>query len=543
MPRGKQKIAVIDFETDPFLHGRKPYPFAWGFYDGDHYEEYFCEHVGGGFDEDRELCGELSVGSIVSFLRDYDGDGCIVYAHNGGKFDYYYLVQFLDEDIQMVNGRLDGCYLGQHELRDSWRILPLPLAAHQKDEIDYKLFEIETRTKPLVQKEIRRYLKSDCVYLYDWVQKFITRFGLQRTIAGTAFKELRKTGYKIPSVSEHFDEKIRPFYFGGRTEAFKSGKFQGDYDYVDINSAYPYAMTFLHPRGDSHSVTTELPDSGSYFVEFDGIADGCLPYRGDDGLTFPRDGKVRRYFATHWEVVAGLDTHSLEIKKIHQCICFHDVEHFRDYVYKFYEEKKKAKAAGDKDNELFAKLLLNSCYGRFGMNPLNFKEYALAVVGESPLQGDSEYAWQFVGDSDIADKSLFERPRPGDRFYNVATAASITGFVRAYLWRAIYQATDVLYCDTDSLICQNFGGEMGDELGQWDLEDKLSDVYIAGKKLYAAKVAGSDKWKKANKGARLTIAQIRSIVEGGKFLWKNDAPAFSLRFGTRFVERELKKTG
>ena len=39
--KDKRRIAVIDFETDPFLADRFPRPFAWGFYDGERYVEYW----------------------------------------------------------------------------------------------------------------------------------------------------------------------------------------------------------------------------------------------------------------------------------------------------------------------------------------------------------------------------------------------------------------------------------------------------------------------------------------------------------------------
>jgi hypothetical protein len=43
VPRKKveRRIAVIDAETDPFLHGRKPQVFAWGFFDGETYRDFW----------------------------------------------------------------------------------------------------------------------------------------------------------------------------------------------------------------------------------------------------------------------------------------------------------------------------------------------------------------------------------------------------------------------------------------------------------------------------------------------------------------------
>jgi hypothetical protein len=43
-----------------------------------------------------------------------------------------------------------------------------------------------------------------------------------------------------------------------------------------------------------------------------------------------------------------------------------------------------------------------------------------------------------------------------------------------------------IYCDTDSIICEAFGGNLHDtELGGWKIEAEGDYAAIAGKKLYA----------------------------------------------------------
>ena len=70
MPRKKQplKIAVIDAETDPFKHGRIPKPFAWGFFDGTQYADFW---------------GPTATDQLLDFLECYP-DPLVIFAHNGG---------------------------------------------------------------------------------------------------------------------------------------------------------------------------------------------------------------------------------------------------------------------------------------------------------------------------------------------------------------------------------------------------------------------------------------------------------------------------
>jgi hypothetical protein len=142
---------------------------------------------------------------------------------------------------------------------------------------------------------------------------------------------------------------------------------------------------------------------------------------------------------------------------------------------------------------------------------------------------------------------VYERDAPDDEgFYNVATAASITGYVRAMLWRTICASDGVLYCDTDSLICERFAGDIGPNLGQWSLECNVSAAYIAQRKMYALKSDEFDdekqdyKWKTASKGVQLSVEQIVNGVKNKVDLKvAKISPAFSLKYGQRFFKKTI----
>lgn len=551
MGRKTRRLAVIDCETDPFKYGRTPKPFVWGYYDG----ETFLYFWG---DTAQECCDEL-----LDYLK--DETDLVIYAHNGGKFDFFYLLKHLDPEVMIINGRIARAHIndGAIQLRDSYLILPLPLSAHDKDEIDYSKMERENRN--LHKQEIIRYLRKDCESLYDWVKNFRDNFGTGLTLAGTAFKQLKETGYPMENTHMGFDDTLRPFYMGGRVQCFEVGQFIGDRKYVDINSAYPYAMTFKHWQGGVYRETLKIPDreNGSYFVKLDAISYGALPYKDGNKTYYPDDNKVRTYYASGWEIIAGLKTGTIKIKKVYRCYIPTFTHDFKAYVDKFFSMKLQAErdrddaiARGDhkaviyyKSIREFAKLMLNSCYGKFGQDGRNFEKFMLLEYGDVPepyidKEGKVKRWGAYAEAHNLM--SVFNRPDPVDRFYNVATAASVTGFVRAYLWENIHASKGVLYCDTDSLICSEFGGEISDKLGAWKLEANISEAYIAQRKMYALRVnpvgeyGPIDQTKKACKGVKLTYEQIRQgVISGENIEHIRDAPAFSLKFGARFTAREV----
>ncbi len=143
---------------------------------------------------------------------------------------------------------------------------------------------------------------------------------------------------------------------------------------------------------------------------------------------------------------------------------------------------------------------------------------------------------------------------------NVATAASITGYVRAMLLRASHENGGAIYCDTDSLMLKSIKNiPCSDKLGDWKLELTMdstvkkgirkaiehdSGVWLAGKKLYAAygmNPKGEWKWKIASKGVKLSPERIISVAKGKMETMIFDAPTFSLFSKPKFITREIRR--
>lgn len=553
MPR---KIATVDCETDPFRKGRVQIaPFLWGLYDGEFYHEF----------ED--------ILDLVAYLEDKP---LIVYAHNGGKFDWHFIISLIEPftELMIINGRLSKFRIGKCEFRDSFNILPVALSAYQKTEINYDIMEKEERHKPENWQVIRDYLRDDCVFLYDLVSQFIDQYGINLTLAGSAMKQWEKiSGLKPPKDEDgQLYEKFKPFYHGGRCQAFSYGVIESDFSMVDINSAYPFAMLHNHPYGIGYIelnhgdwLALDQPEQGTCLLSVVAESGGGLPYKGSDGsLYFPDDYKSRTYCCSGWELIAAIDTGTIRNWHIEEAFYFPDQVDFRDYINEFYSKRQEIKEKGkdidkeDKANSIFYKLLMNSLYGKFGSNPHNYANYQNAPPefindnGEIIIENDDglEQAWSFNGD--FGNYALITKDLEEDeqRFYNIATAASITGYVRAYMWRALCQCTGLLYCDTDSIAAHSIGtlpGGYGTDLGQWEKEGDFDHGAVCGKKLYAfhKKDTGwksRKNYKVASKGVKLTPNKIYRIAKGESVTFTPKGVSFSVHRPPAQISRTISMT-
>ena len=550
----KAKDTVIwcaDCETNPFDGESEIKPFIWGITNGDDYYEF------------------TDTNEFLDFAVQQDG---IIYAHNGGKFDWFFILHRLEQftPVMVINGRLAKFTIGAAEFRDSYNILPVPLSAYQKDEIDYAIFTEEERHKPENWAAIREYLKSDCFYLHEFVTRFVSDYGLNLTVASTALKQWSKiSGMKTPETTKEFYNTFSKYYYGGRVEPFKTGCGDLNFKVIDINSAYPFAMMSYHPWGDSYDQRLDLPNTDSAisrcFISLRCRSRGAFPYRSKNGLGFPNDNQIREFYVTGWEYLAARDTDSLHGCEILSVTQFKESIEFSDYVNHFYKLKEESKGV-DEAAYQFAKLFMNSLYGKWAANPEEYSEYEIvpqsfiaAAMYCKGCHAPNMYecdCGNYNGmnfNCNLGDHfALMEKPlsESKQRYYNVATAASITGFVRAYLWRALCKCDKVLYCDTDSIAAVGFDGIDLDplRLGAWDIEAECNYYAIGGKKMYAFRKKPDTfdpkkekEWKIASKGVRLTPDELIQVAKGETVKYSPLAPSFSISNGVDYHPRKVKK--
>jgi DNA polymerase elongation subunit (family B) len=552
-------IGTFDLETDPFKKNRSPRPFLAGFFDGKTI---------------RIWKGENCVRDCYREMRKFPG---YIYAHNGGKFDFRYLLPHLFKDkadLRPIKGRAARFILPNEcktEFRDSYCILPVPLkATGGKLEMDYRKLERDVREQHM--EEIVTYLKADLRVLHEKVSEFVADYGFGMTLAGRTFDQFKKHfDLNPPKTSQFYDAKFREYYYGGRVEFFELGHLRGKFKLIDINSAYPAAMVKEHAFGVEWKQLKREPKTGAEqcFFRFIGESKGGLPWRGKDkSLSFaPHTGE---FFVTGWEYVAAKKAGAVTVSDMISILQPTETRNFSKFVNHFYGMKRRAEKGSS--DELFSKLLLNSSYGRFALNSRDFKDVKMTAIKEEPdenhelraqiarmvlkkfpkLRGMAfaekcaaywrglEGKWELANEFEDAGIAIWEKPSEPktDGFFNVATAASITGCVRAFIFESLRAVRRPVYCDTDSIICEDTGNlKLGAELGEWKLECESVEngVWIAAKKLYAFKIKGGKKpWKIASKGVRLSAAEICAVANGKTIRTTLAAPTFSV-FTTRTV--------
>lgn len=540
-------VAVLDLETDPFVDGRiEINPFVAGLFDGRRTQIFW---------------GADCIVRLVAALKKLP-PGTLVYAHNGGNFDFHFLLEFLpvnDCEFMCMGKRIVQIKLPWGvELRDSFSIIPKKLASFAKDEIDYKKFEKDVREQH--RDEIIRYLKSDLVNNLGMVLGFLRRFPAKITLASSVFELLKKEfAYDPGRSSAAYDSKFRPFFFGGRVQFWQLGEIKGRHTIVDINSAYPWAMTKPHWFGFESTAGNSIPKKFAaqsfYIVEC--YSNGAFPVRQKNGsVAFPQ--AAGRYCVSGWELLAAKELKLVRDLRILICYSPSEIKDMRAFSQTLYDRKNKAKQEGDKEEEFFNKIAVNAGYGKLALNVSRFSEVKVTtlydrpdyisektgkIISEAVAIKQGQTKWDNCWDDKDRDLSFWKRSsyREGiDKFINVATAASITGCVRAFLMRSMAKCRGVVYCDTDSIIAADVSPlKKGERLGEWKVEMQCTKVFIAGKKLYAA--TDGTKWKKASKGVSLSAEKICEVARGNYRQHVSQAPTYSFFSRPKFVSREVKR--
>jgi DNA polymerase type B, organellar and viral len=577
----KRNIAILDMETDPFdnINKTSVYPFLAVLY-SDQFETVII------WEENYDALVRKIVGAIEALPQPFT-----IYAHNGGRFDFLFLLRSIRGHVSFKGRGIMSASIGKHSLRDSFHIIPERLANIQKDTFDYN--DMQKNRRAARRGDIIRYCISDCAYLFPIVKAFINEFGLKLSIGQAAIAEVRKT-VKVKRFTEGWDSYVRQYYYGGRVDCINGrGRFDGAYKLYDINSSYPNVMAnFMHPIGDFHDYVLRagIPSNDTCFIDLDCDNRGALIGRDADGETTSQIAHGR-FFTTIHEFEVACKYNLISNVKINYCLDCRERSNFRDFVMPLYTRRQAVKAelfllkeAGNdhgqywhdlRKDDIFLKLLLNNCYGKFGQNPRLFKEHYLTDPDQLPppewfesinkkdkrnnyILSEDERALYNGAHFESNLYWIWVKPAPRFHYNNVGVAASVTGAARAVLLEALQHAVDPIYCDTDSIICRDLNHVHihKTELGAWDLEDEYTKVIIDGKKLYAVWHKEPKKrtreelalglvpeYTVKSKGtAGLTWQNMAEMLDGNSFAMTNRAPTLT-RYGTQnYITRQIRAT-
>ena len=582
-----KSVVILDFETDPFDNLRQVpvWPFCAVLYSHD-----FTVTI---WKEDGESVEQYRQ-KIVAACRAIPGKRYI-FAHNGGKFDFMFLMGPEMEGRQIWKGRslMDSNFCG-HKLRDSSHIMPGALRTYKKDDFDYD--KLLKKNRAAFKSEILSYCISDCRNAYEMVVAFLTKNGLKLTIGQAALAKVKETCGAVACISEHMDGKIRGidtnyyhkdtygrlirpgYYHGGRVECIMGkGIFLGNFTLYDVNSMYPSVMANCkHPIGANFTFHNGPPNINTAFIHLRCHNNGAFVARElgpDKVIRTTADIGDGEFYVTIHEYNTALSLGLISNVEIIECVDNDKWGDFSLFVYPLYAERQKLKeqlddlkrqGRGPGDalydklylDSMQVKLYLNNAYGKFGQNPRNFDEIYLGSKGSDPPWNwyhSEEHAnftvwWKKKDEWDETTGSYRVRTgRDQLRFHNIATAASITGAARAKLLHAIHDSSYPIYCDTDSIIARSLGSDTeidATKLGAWKPERELREIIICGKKVYSYIDADGGYMTKCKGASGMKHEQARSMVTSNTAITLRQKGVTIKRDCTQeYLERVIVATG
>lgn len=492
-PKPSPKFQVCDIETMNWTKF-----IVLGYYDGQNYLEF------------------RSLKKFLKHIKTKPEQN--IFAHFGGKFDFLFILEAVlqDDSLQISNIIPRGSSIlglevihngNKINFRDSAALLPFSLKSITENfgtEVVKGDWD-HTKTRGY-SAGLSKYLKADCISLYQSLEKFyswplIQASGPAYTMASQAMKVFR-TFIKEPiqNLPKNSTEFCRKAYLGGRVEIFKP-IFKGNqneklYEY-DVNSLYPSVMRDFPYPIDSGYGTFSRNKSRLGIYEARVVA--------PEGLHIPSLGIIEdcKYifplgtFRGHWTGVE-LDYAEKLGYKI-KIIRGHEFKTkkmlFKGYVEALYDIRQTSPA--NSVSNVLAKLLMNSLYGRFGMN-LSRENISFELK-----EGNKEYETLKIGNKKI---QLFKEPVELDSFTNVAIAAHVTSYARIHMHKLMQECKNELYyTDTDSLFTtKRFtdSKNLGDLKRECEYESAcflLPKTYIAtGKVKQKIAMKGFDKKKIQN---------------------------------------------
>jgi hypothetical protein len=325
------------------------------------------------------------------------------------------------------------------------------------------------------------YNRTDCEILWKAIAQFeeeIVGLGgqLQQTIASTAMTLFRRTFLKRDIfTSERLNQICQESYFASRVEVLSRNA--SDFLMYDINSSFPYAMTFPLP-GNMTEFRTTLPDDdrdeciylANVTIEIPDMRLPPLPFRLENRVFFPV-GRWRSWF-TSTDIRLALREGAI-LHKVHEVYMFEAFYDFGDYAKQIYQLRSDATSDF---RRLILKYLLNSLYGKTAEGTqkqemlINPKE-----IDRATMQMMQPGVWLCEKEAQISHR-------------HVPIAAVITSIARRtlydYMKECYTQGFEPYYTDTDSIATKASLPIDDKTLGALKLEKRMEWAQFVAPKIY-----------------------------------------------------------
>jgi len=518
-----------------------------------------------------------------------------VIAHNGGGYDFLYLISIMDEfawSANMAGSSIVSCRVRSHaNLRDSFRLFPSSLAkwTGRKDEVGLTCIcendcggycAISRSLPPPQMRRLADYCVQDCRALLETWQEDLGRLeseGLsvfngrgkpRSTIGAVAWNTAAPLAGIDPAapVSWPDYDAGRLAYYGGRTEVGKTDSTVGHR--YDVNAMYPWALTLPVPYGMRESLFGEessraygsgRPGLYNALVEVPETDIPPLPHRySDDAKAQGRLMPGRLLWTTGrfegwWTFVelAAAERHGAKVLRVKASNHWsHHAAIFKPYVESIYGARRAAKEQGDMRWAGLLKWFANSLSGKLAQQP---EVTRLVVLPEDENPGEGWHP--------VAGRVWAQTTRKVASCGRTWAAAYLTSRAREKLLDRMKRHSGAwLYCDTDStyLVNRDDAGVDQLKLGAWGYEGECNDWTALAPKLYRyrdedakehvrARGVPRPSWAtldamRAGETVRREMGVHRIKTSGGTFQRRTIArthhDAFSDRCGTRFVNAD-----
>nr|CAD1821794.1 unnamed protein product [Ananas comosus var. bracteatus] len=342
------------------------------------------------------------------------------------------------------------------------------LTSNQKVYLDYMKQDI-LLLGGVMQKAQEIYWK---LYKVD-IESKITLSSLALSIFRMKYYDVSNWPIHIPNKNE--DTFIRQAYYGGHTDTYKP--YGENLFYYDVNSLYPFVMKeFPMPGGvpvwhgnlDGMDLDSMFGFIEAYVVCPKTIKKPFLPYIDKNKtLIFPTGEFVGVYYSEELKYARGL---GYKVIPISGYLFEGKVSPFRDFVSSLFDSRLEARKEGNEAMAYVYKILMNSLYGRLGINPKSTTTEREQLHRFLPYQ-----YWEGHG--------TLEPPKNSA----VQLAAAITASARIYMYPYISRE-DCYYTDTDSVVLgQPLPNEVvsSSVLGKFKLEHRVVKGYFLAPKSYS----------------------------------------------------------
>lgn len=346
------------------------------------------------------------------------------------------------------------------------------------------------------QKQIIRYNLRDSEIVFKAIselQEELLSLGgqLRETAASIAMDLFRRKFLDLPfpRLDPELNALARSGYHGARTEPYIFGRTEKANGY-DINSLYPAMQaqsSYPHPGQmifKDHITRHSMP------LEYEGLMCAKVYVPEDQLPILPVKTGGRLFFSTgtyvgvwsHTELRYALANGVKLLEPYWSLFSPITFNPFVSFIETLYDLKVACASDNPIRRELY-KLLMNSLYGRFGLNPDNGLEVLQPILEQEDFDHHPDSRFRMIGHFPYLLTTIQNENVPA--YCNTLIAGQITSAGRVHMHRLLAQKADeLIYMDTDGVFTSG-DFKTSDELGGIRQTHEDVDLWVVGAKEYA----------------------------------------------------------